>query len=80
MIFRARATRGRGLPSLDARSGRSISPHPWGDNEQAWREHVYRSMRTVKGSPRATLTIGPIGSIEKKTYLYSGHLTIWIDL
>jgi putative transcriptional regulator len=28
MIFRARATRGRGLPSLDARSGRSISPHP----------------------------------------------------
>ena len=28
MIFRARATRGRGLPSLDAHSGRSISPHP----------------------------------------------------
>jgi hypothetical protein len=28
MIFFARATRGRGLPSLDARSGRSISPHP----------------------------------------------------
>ena len=28
MIFCARATRGRGLPSLDARSGRSISPHP----------------------------------------------------
>ena len=26
-IFYARATRGRGLPSLDARSGRSISPH-----------------------------------------------------
>jgi hypothetical protein len=24
----ARATRGRGLPSLDARSGRPISPHP----------------------------------------------------
>jgi len=29
MIFCARATRGRRLPSLDARSGRSISPHPW---------------------------------------------------
>jgi hypothetical protein len=28
MIFCARATRGRRLPSLDARSGRSISPHP----------------------------------------------------
>ena len=28
MIFCARATRGRGLPSLDARNGRSISPHP----------------------------------------------------
>ena len=27
MIFYARATRGRGLPSLDARSGKSISPH-----------------------------------------------------
>jgi hypothetical protein len=27
MIFCARATRGRGLPSLDARSGRSIRPH-----------------------------------------------------
>ena len=27
MIFCARATRGRRLPSLDARSGRSISPH-----------------------------------------------------
>ena len=28
MIFCARATRGRRRPSLDARSGRSISPHP----------------------------------------------------
>ena len=34
MIFRARATRGRGLPSLDARSRRSISPHP-PESEQA---------------------------------------------
>jgi hypothetical protein len=29
MIFYARATRGLRRPSLDARSGRSISPHPW---------------------------------------------------
>ena len=28
LISCSRATRGRGLPSLDARSGRSISPHP----------------------------------------------------
>jgi hypothetical protein len=33
MIFCARATRGLRRPSLDARSGRSISPHPWRDNE-----------------------------------------------
>ena len=50
MIFCARATRGLRRPSLDARSGRSISPHPWRDIEQAWREHVYRSMRAVKDS------------------------------
>ncbi len=53
MIFYARATRGRGSPSLGlmarlgvpvgragekvARSGRSISPHPWRENEQAWK-------------------------------------------
>ena len=37
MIFCARATRGRGLPSLDARSGRPISPHPWKENERVWR-------------------------------------------
>ncbi len=29
MIFCARATRGLRRPSLDARSGRSISPHPF---------------------------------------------------
>jgi len=40
MIFYARATRGLRRPSLDARSGRSISPHPWRDNEQAWRDHL----------------------------------------
>src|SRR6266850_1509181 len=50
MIFCARATRGRGLPSLDARSGRSVSLHPWRENKQAWREHTYRSMRAVMGS------------------------------
>ena len=49
MIFCARATRGLRRPSLDARSGRSISPHPLGDNEQALREHIYRSMRAFKG-------------------------------
>jgi hypothetical protein len=50
MIFFARATRGLRRPSLDARSRRSISPHPWRDNEQAWTVHVYCSMRAVKGS------------------------------
>jgi len=38
MIFCARATRGRGLPSLDARSGRPISPHPW--REIGWDQQV----------------------------------------
>ncbi len=38
MIFCARATRGRGLPSLDARSGRSVSSHPWRENERAWKD------------------------------------------
>src|SRR5205823_3755354 len=38
MIFCARATRGRGLPSPHGRSRRSISPHPWRGNEQAWRD------------------------------------------
>ena len=32
----------------DVRSGRPIRPHPWRDNEQAWKEHVYRSMRAVE--------------------------------
>ncbi len=37
---------------MDARSRRSIRPHPWRDNERAWREHYRngaRSMRAVKG-------------------------------
>ena len=40
MIFCARATRGLRRPSLDARSGRSISPHPLRENEQAWRDQL----------------------------------------
>jgi hypothetical protein len=43
MIFCARATRGLRRPSLDARSGRSISPHHWRSNEQAQEEH-YRNV------------------------------------
>jgi len=27
-------------PSLDARSGRPISPHPWRENERAWRDYL----------------------------------------
>jgi hypothetical protein len=38
MIFCARATRGLGRPSLDARNGRSVSPHPLRENEQAWKD------------------------------------------
>ena len=48
MIFCARATRGRRLPSLDARNGRSFSTHPSRDNEQAWKGQLYRSMRAVE--------------------------------
>jgi hypothetical protein len=40
MIFCTRATRGLRRPSLDARSGRSISPHPWRDNERAWKDGI----------------------------------------
>ena len=58
MIFCARATRGRGLPSLDARSGRSISFHPWRANEQAWREHLYRSLHAVEVTPATSLNAG----------------------
>jgi len=48
LIFCARATRGCGLPSLDARSGRSISLHPWRDNDQAWRKHLSCWTHTVR--------------------------------
>ena len=40
MIFCARATRGLGRPSLDARSGSSISPHPWRETERVWRDET----------------------------------------
>ena len=55
MIFCARGTRGRGLPSLDARSGRSISPHPWIENEQAWRDHIHGRCSSDARSKRAAL-------------------------
>jgi hypothetical protein len=50
MVFCARGTRTIEMCSSDARSGRSISPHPQRENKRAWREHVYRSMRAVKDS------------------------------
>ena len=50
----ARATRGLRRPSLDARSGRSISPHPLKNNERAWREHLdgCRSEREIQASKK----------------------------
>ena|GEM_PF-2600695 len=59
MIFCARATRGRGLPSLDARSGRSISPHPLEKkmSEIGWITSKYGiiQVRVVEGSVAALL-------------------------
>jgi hypothetical protein len=52
MIFCARATRGLRRPSLDARSGRSISLHPLRDNERAWKDHLYRFDARNRGSTR----------------------------
>jgi hypothetical protein len=53
MIFCARATRGRGLSSLDARNRRSSAPIPEGNTSELggiyWMD-VIRSMRAVKGS------------------------------
>ena len=40
MLFCARATRGLRRPSLDARNGRSISPHSLKGPEQAWKDHL----------------------------------------
>ena len=69
MIFCARATRGRGLPSLDARSGRSINPHPWRENERAWRGEgdrpgalLARRTRTFRTcSPGTRARLGALG-------------------
>src|SRR5262245_39070235 len=50
----ARATRGLGRPSLDARSRRSIRPHPCRGNKQAWMNGeppgvlLARRTRTIK--------------------------------
>jgi hypothetical protein len=57
IIFCARATRGRRLPSLDARSGRSIRPHPLERNEQAWKEHVNRWTRALEHPPTHPLNL-----------------------
>src|ERR1700704_4633993 len=50
LISCARATRGLRRPSLDARNGRSISPHPCIDTERAWKDHL---------SPRSTAAMRP---------------------
>ena len=74
MIFCARATRGRRLPSLDARSGRSISPHPWRENKRAWREHLYRSIRAVCGDLVTPLS-GKVDSLlEREQFEVKGSL------
>ena len=52
MISCARATRGLGRPSLDARSGRSIRPHPRRENERAWKNHS--SDKTTDASSRSS--------------------------
>jgi hypothetical protein len=43
--------------------GRSISPHPWRDSEQAWKERVYRWTRAVE-VVSATLFRGGIEKLE----------------
>ena len=51
MIFCARATRGLRRPSLNARSRRSISPHPWGITSKLGGINYIdggRSLRAVK--------------------------------
>jgi len=57
MIFCARATRGRRLPSLDARNGRSISPTPDGTtSELGGSSYIVR--RAQGRIDQATLEIG----------------------
>jgi hypothetical protein len=54
MIFYARATRGLRRPSLNARSGRSFSPHPWEITSELGSSILLygsgHSMRAVKGN------------------------------
>jgi hypothetical protein len=60
MIFCARATRGLRRPSLDARSGRSISPHPC----ERYRASALlaRGTRTIRMCSRGTRArLGALG-------------------
>ena len=52
MIFCARATRGLRRPSLDARGGRSISSHPWSENEQVRWNYLYSFAVALLGTRR----------------------------
>jgi hypothetical protein len=52
-----------------ARSGRSISPHPRRENEQAWREPLNRSMRAVEGN----LGHSPKRAVERGRPLLDAH-------
>jgi len=94
MIFCARATRGlpstqlgtlslsKGRrPSLNARSGRSISPHPWRDNERAWKDQLFRSTRAIEDRPGYPLKakerivkMRAVGIIPAAPYLVSNRL------
>ena len=82
MIFCARATRGLRRPSLDARSGRPIRPHPGRENERVWKEgsepidHPYCSQNAhaegEEGHPRwscapRTRTLRRMGSEKAGT-------------
>jgi hypothetical protein len=53
LISCARVTRGLRRPSLDARSGISISPHPLRDIEQAWNDHLQSLDAQLETSPFA---------------------------
>jgi hypothetical protein len=84
MIFCARATRGLRRPSLDARSGRSISLHPLRDNERAWKDHLYRFDARNRGSTRLPLImtwgIGLPRAVKDHSALISeDHEQAWKD-
>ena len=69
MIFCARATRGLGKPSLDARSGRSISPYPsretselGGDGKEQPGALLAHGTRTIRMSSTGTRArLGALG-------------------